>query len=44
MHNSLATVFLNCVYLLSFCFVFPNYNTTFPLVITNEKMNKEEQL
>ena len=37
-------VFWNCVYLLSFCFVFPNYNTAFPLFIANEKINKEEQL
>ena len=37
-------LFLNCVYLVSFCFVFPNYNTSFPLIIANEKINKEEQL
>ena len=35
-------LFLNCVYLVSFCFVFPNDNTTFPLFIANEKIYKEE--
>ena len=35
-------LFLNCVYLVSFCFVFPNYNTTFPLLIANKKINKEQ--
>ena len=37
-------IFLNCAYLISFCFVFSNYNATFPLFIANEKINKEEQL
>ena len=37
-------LFLNCVYLISFRFGFPNYNTTFSLFIANEKISKEEQL
>ena len=35
-------LFLNCLYLLSFCFVFPNYNSAFPLFIADKKINKEQ--
>ena len=45
--NSLATaIFKLCIYLLPFCFIFPNYNTTFPLFIANKKIkkNNSEQL